>query len=57
MKLEVATQVEQRVHLHRRLGRSQTRPETPITQIDGRRVQRIDSAGQIHVQIDLVFNC
>ena len=48
----VATQIEQRVHLHCCLGRPKARPRKHRqTQIDGRRVERIHSAGQIHVQI------
>ena len=47
----VAAQVEERVHLHRCLGRSEMGPRKHReTQIDGGRVERIDSAGQIHVQ-------
>jgi hypothetical protein len=38
----VAAQVEQRVHLHRRLGGAKQRPrEERQIQIDGRRVQRL----------------
>ena len=48
----VAAQVEECVHLHRCLGRPEMGPwKHRETQIDGRRVERINSAGQIHIQI------
>ena len=48
----VAAQIEQRVHLHRRLGRAEMRPRKHRqTQIDGRRIERIDRVGQIQTKI------
>ena len=49
---DVASQVEQRVHLHRRLGRAKQRPrEERQTQIDGRRVQRVGRILQLDTKI------
>ena len=44
----VAPQVEQRVHLHRRLGGAEVRPRKDRqAQSDGRRVQGVDGIGQV----------
>jgi len=48
---DVAAQIQQGVHLHRRLGRAEVRPgENRQTQIDGRRVERVDGVGQVQTQ-------
>ena len=45
----VAPQVEQRVHLHRRLGGAEVRPRKDRqAQSDGRRVQGVDGIGQVN---------
>ena len=47
----VAPQVEQRVHLHRRLGGAEVRPRKDRqAQSDGRRVQGVDGIGQVQPQ-------
>ena len=47
----VAQQVEQRVHLHRRLGGAEVRPRKDRqAQSDGRRVQGVDGIGQVQPQ-------
>ena len=47
-----AAQVEQRVHLHRRLGRAEVRPrEDRQAQIDGRGIQRINRVRQFQAQV------
>ncbi len=47
-----APQVEQGVHLHRRLGGAEVRPrEDRQAQVDGRRIQRVDGVGQLQSQI------
>ena len=49
---DVATQVKQRVHLHRGFGRAKVRPRKHRqAQIDRRRVQGIDGAGKLQSQI------
>ena len=48
----VAAQVEQRMHLHRRLGRSEVRPrEDRQAQVYGRGVQRINGVRQFQPQV------
>ena len=48
---DVAAQIEQRVHLHRRLGGAKVRPwKQRQAQIDGRGIQSIDRVGQFHTQ-------
>ena len=47
----VAPQVEQRVHLHRRLGGAEVRPRKDRqAQSDGRRAQGVDGIGQVQPQ-------
>ncbi len=47
-----AAQIQQRVHLHRRLGRAEVRPrEHRQAQVDGRGVQRVDRVGQFQAQV------
>ena len=49
-----APQVEQGVHLHRRLGGAEVRPrEDRQAQVDGRRIQRVDRIGQVQAQVFL----
>ena len=53
----VAPQVEQRVHLHRRLGGAEVRPRKDRqAQSDGRRVQGVDGIGQVQPQGKLVHS-
>jgi len=48
---DVAAQIQQGVHLHRRLGRAEVRPrENRQTQIDGCRVERIGRIGQLQTE-------
>jgi hypothetical protein len=48
---DVAAQIEQGVHLHRRLGGAKVRPwKQRQAQVDGGRVQRIDRVGQLQAQ-------
>ena len=48
---DVASQIEQRVHLHRRFGGPETGPgEHRHAQIDGRGIQRLDGVGEVHAQ-------
>ena len=48
----IAAQVQQRVHLDRRLGRAEMCPRKDRqTKIDGRRVERIDRVGEVETQI------
>ena len=48
---DVAAQIEQRVHLHRRLGGTKMRPRKHRqAQIDGGRVERVDGVGQLQAQ-------
>jgi len=49
---DVTAQVQERVHLDRRLGRAEMRPRKDRqTKIDGRRVERIDRVGEVETQI------
>jgi hypothetical protein len=49
---DVAAQVQQRVHLDRRLGRAEMRPRKDRqTKVDGRRIERIDRVGEVKTQI------
>ena len=48
---DITAQVQQRVHLDRRLGRAEMRPRKDRqTKIDGRRVERIDRIGEVETQ-------
>ena len=47
-----AAQIQERVHLDRRLGRAKRRPlELAQAQIDGSRIQRVDRVGQVQPQV------
>ena len=49
---DVAAQVQQRMHLDRRLGRAEMRPRKDRqTKVDGRRIERIDRVGEVETQI------
>ena len=49
---DITAQVQQRVHLDRRLGRAEMRPRKDRqTKIDGRRVERIDRVDEVETQI------
>src|ERR1700730_14319302 len=48
---DITAQVQQRVHLDRRLGRAEMRPRKDRqTKIDGRRVERIDRICEVETQ-------
>jgi len=49
---DITAQVQQRVHLDRRFGRTEMRPRKDRqTKVDGRRVERIDRVGEVETQI------
>src|SRR5271163_4725448 len=49
---DAAAQIQERVHLHRGFGRAEMGPgEDRQAQVDGRRVERIDGAGEIQPEI------
>ena len=49
---DVAAEIQQRVHLDRRLGRAEMRPRKDRqTKVDGRRIERIDGVGEVETQI------
>ena len=51
---DAPAQIQQRMHLHRRLGRSEMRPwKHRQTQVDGSRVQRVHHIAQIQPQVFL----
>src|ERR1700748_3206878 len=54
---DVAAQVQQRVHLDRRLGRAEMRPRKDRqTKVDGRRIERIDRVGEVEPKSSLAYN-
>ena len=45
---DISAQIQQRVHLHRCLGRAEMRPRKQRqAKIDGRRIERVDSIGEV----------
>ena len=54
---DAAPQIEQRVHLHRRLGGAKVRPRKHRqAQVDGGRIQRIDGVGQIQPESSSAYS-
>jgi hypothetical protein len=49
---DISAQIQQRMHLHRRLGRPEVRPgKDRQAQVDGRRIQRVDRVGQFQAKV------
>jgi hypothetical protein len=49
---DIAAQIQERVHLHGGLGRAEMRPgKHRQTEIDGRRVERVDGVGKVQPEI------